>query len=124
MENKICYPLEKTILDTVRKFLDKQLNSWWKDIGIKIVIQEDVAIIRFSGLISKAEKDFSKDIAGQELLRKMYREIFHSSSMLLEGMITDSTKKEVKGINVEFEPEHSELMMVIHFKENLSCSKN
>ncbi len=112
--------LPDIILDTTRKFLDGQFNIQSNTSDMKITIQDDVAFVRLKGLLSKAEKEFSKNPKGEELVRNVYHKLFDKSSLLLESMLKNSTGKEVRNINVEIDPEHLELLLVIHFKENIN----
>lgn len=112
--------LPDIIISTTRKFLDGQFDIQSNTSDMKITIQDNVAFVRLKGLVSKAEKEFSKNPKGEELVRNMYRKLFDNSSMLLKSMLKNSTGKEVRNINVEIEPEHLELLLVIHFKENIN----
>ena len=108
------------ILDTTTKFLECQFNMQELSSGLKVTIQEKTAFISLKGVVSKAEKEFSKKTEGEELVRNVYHKLFDNSSVLFEGMLKGSTGKEVRNINVEIEAEHQELFIVVHFKEDIS----
>lgn len=110
-----------TIMNTTKSFLDYQFDiGITKTSEIKIAIQDDTAFLRLKGLISKAEKELSKNIKGQDLIRQVYYRLFDNSSIILKSMLRNSTGREVRNIKVEIEPEYSELMLIIHFNENIS----
>lgn len=118
--NKQVSTIKDIIITTTKIFLDGQFNIQSNTSDIKITIQDDVAFVRLKGLVSKAEKEFSKNPKGEELVRNVYHKLFDKSSLLLKSMLKNSTGMEVRNINVEIEPEHLELLMVVHFKENIS----
>lgn len=113
------FTLPDIIISTTRKFLDGQFDIQSNTSDMKITIQDNVAFVRLKGLISKAEKEFSKNPKGKELVRNVYHKLFDKSSLLLKSMLKNSTGKEVRNINIEVDPEHLELLLVIHFKENI-----
>jgi len=108
------------IIDTTTKFLDCQFNMQELSSGLKVTIQDKTAFISLKGVVSKAEKEFSKNKEGEEQIRNVYHQLFDNSSALFESMLKSATGKEVRNINVEIEPEHQELFIVVHFKEDIS----
>ncbi len=112
--------LPELIANTTKKFLSAQFDIKLNNSDIRATVQDDVAFVRLKGLVSMAEKEFSKNPKGEELVRNMYHKLFDKSSLLLENMLKNSTGMEVRNINVEIEPELMELILVIHFTENIT----
>ena len=109
--------LEDKVTQAIGKFYKGRFSR--EPTSHKVIIQDDVIIVRVEGIISRSECELSRTDEGLKLIKEMYNRLFIESIPLLKSIMKDITGVSVKDVQSEVNPQNYECIQIFTFKENL-----
>ena len=85
----------------------------------KTYIIKDMVFVRLKGVLTPAEEQLAKTIAGADLIKKTRIQLLEGARVLLENMISDITACQIKSLHTDISTRTGERIIIFTLDQNL-----
>lgn len=116
MVNMTKGQIEALISDSIIKFEKEYMGRGPQE--AKAYILKDMIFIRLKGVLTPAEEQLAKSAEGAALIKKTRMQLLEGARMLLENIVTDTTKCQVKSLHTDISTKTGERIIIFTLDQN------
>lgn len=111
--------IEALIGEAIIKFEKEHMGRGPEE--VKTYILKDMIFLRLKGVLTPAEEQLSKSAEGAELIKKTRMQLLEGTRLLLENIISDITKCQVKSLHTDISTKTGERIIVFTLDYDLEA---
>ncbi|MGR3177061.1 MAG: DUF2294 domain-containing protein [Candidatus Anammoxibacter sp.] len=114
--------IEAQISEAIIKFEKEYMGRG--PIETKTYIINDMVLVRLKGVLTPAEEQLSKTVAGADLIKKTRVQLLEGARILLDKLISDITSCQVKSLHSDISTKTGERVIIFTLDSNLEDKLN
>lgn len=109
--------IEASIGEAVIKFEKEYMGRGPQE--AKTYILKDMIFVRLNGVLTPAEEQLAKTAEGAELIKKARMQLLEGARVLLESIISDITKCQIKSLHTDISTKTGERIIIFTLDHDL-----
>jgi len=119
MSDKTKGQAEAQIGEAIIKFEKEYMGRGPQE--TKTYIIKDMIFVRLKGVLTLAEEQLAKTAEGAELIKKTRMQLLEGARVLLENIISDITKCQIKSLHTDISTKTGERIIVFTVDQDLEA---
>lgn len=117
MSDKTKGQIEALIGEAIIKFEKEYMGRGPQE--TKTYIIKDMVFVRLKGVLTPAEEQLSKTAEGAELIKKTRMQLLEGARVLLENIVSEITKCQVRSLHTDISTKTGERIIVFTLDQDL-----
>lgn len=105
------------VTEIVNQFFQTEFSA--KPTSVRVILENDILIIKLVGIFSISEKELAMTREGEELINKVYKTLFDRTVPILEKMLKHVVNERIKSSKIEINTKDMECFCIFTFLGNI-----